>query len=182
LNRYGIGGFGPDKRFPTPFTAITYLPIGKYTITASFETGHGLITSNTLTFSVTEPQGEELYAYQFFTKATLKRDLEKNDELVSMYPNSIYAIEALRMETMIYGVHKEEKLKFFNAAKMLIEHYPLHGAAMDAFNEITNKDDSIIPLQDKIKLCKNIIEKFPDTKIGKKAKQLLKEERWQKPE
>lgn len=183
----------------------SYLPPGKYTITAnqkirikSRNVEKINVISSSQEFSVIEPTGMEKSAMQLFEEAVLlegtiskqnhleaksrdKEALVKYIEIVEKYPNSIYAPLVLRRTQIKKNFDAGEGIEAnkvaMEIARKIIDLYPnSHFAIMSLENilmyyaNIREMDKSRIRNE-----IQKIIEKYPNTKVAKKAEKVLKE-------
>jgi TolA-binding protein len=176
--------YGNSSVVPTPSSGETYLPVGVYTIQASLETALGSISSQKRTFTIAEPDGKELEAYQLFIDASRNHKMEIFDKLIDLYPHSVYSIEAMRWKVKVYvAMDKEEdQEKLFNTAVMLVEQYPAHESTTDALRALINMKETFKTRKEKIELFKKIAEKHPNTEVGKSIMHLLADKKWKLPE
>jgi tetratricopeptide (TPR) repeat protein len=175
LCSYGL----PEHRFAKGWW--WYLPPNKYTI--YYELSYRLkkaVRSSVYTFEVLEPKGNELKAmdllvdsFNLLGEKKKKEALEKLDNLIHQFPNSVYAPFAWLRKISVYRIYIEDSNTALNTCNELIEKYPYSREAIAAVEVISaiyqNKRDK----KGFINAMNDLIKKYPDTDISREAEKQL---------
>jgi len=157
-----------------------------YMQTLSYQARHGSwMKSNTITFEVAEPTGEEKKALSMFARAetlSFSEDPEKRGlafsqylNLVEKHPSSVYAPISLYTASMIYQksvdiMRIRENVWVYTK---LIEDYPQSCYFHLAFARLAEAFENLEDKTGATRLMEKLIEKHPDTKISERAEYWL---------
>ena len=161
------------------------LPPGRYSVYFHWnEVGYESLTSDTITFLVSNPKGQEYKALTLLNEGDRMYRLKKfkefdarYEELVQKYPESMYAAGALelifRNHLNRYGTHHREiRIK---TARRLLEQYPYHvtnlGLLLYDLEETYRMDNDIPGL----KAClETLVQSTPNPKLRSMAEKALR--------
>jgi len=154
--------------------------------------------SNIIRVKVKEPTGEEKKALDMFLDAgTVETNEEesprrcpkrgeaeflKYQALVRQYPNSVYAPLALREAIWIYFYSKDlnKRRKIIPMSIKLIEDYPDFSDFVATFTELVGTYEILKDKEGAIQTMKELIEKYPNTRISERAEYWLEKiEKWE---
>lgn len=183
--RYDLLAFyGVGDQLVRQYSTKTNFPPGGYSITGRLFTGTDTIQSNAVQISIENPKGTDLEAYRLLDTATeseFRRDyanavkaLEKAEQ---NYPGSAYA-DAIWYQELYIPDHwprgsKDNAIEF---AKRYIDAHPAGEMTTQALSYILTHSDEI---GDKMQInreeLRHISDRYPGTRIGKRAKVLLRD-------
>jgi len=172
---YGINS--NYKHYPSKH----YLPVGRYSVTAEFQSGYGMMKSNILKFEIVEPQNAELEAFKLLEHADDLRLEKKFDKALSVldslkekHPQSVYRPMALLVQIFIRNYEMQDELETYHIARTLIDAYPSSEYALMGLSQILTHIGA--PEKDK-KIRKEILEyvirKYPGTKVAEFGEKTL---------
>jgi len=120
------------------FKVRHYLPPERYTILYKPRKD---VSSETYEFSVLEPKGDEIQAmnllkdsYQLFVEKKYDETIEKLEELISKYPNSVYRPWALFETATTYKLAIEDLDKTLEIYRKVIDNHPNSREAVEVLS------------------------------------------------
>lgn len=173
--RYGINS--NFKHYPSK----NYLPVGKYSVIAVFQSGYDMMRSNTLELEIVEPHDEELEAFKLLSHADDLRIEKKFDEalqtldtLKTKHIRSVYRPMAFRVQIFILNYGLKDETNAYPIAKSLIDAYPNSEYALMALTSILTHVGA--PDKDR-KIRKEILQyvtsKYPGTRVAEFGEKTL---------
>jgi tetratricopeptide (TPR) repeat protein len=150
-----------------------------------------LVYSDTITFTIVEPEGVDKDALTLYLHAdslhwNRERDRDKWNqaracylELVERFPQTVYADKAL-MNVILMVRSAQDTTEVINACKRLIEEYSESSYFEWAFGQLSINYERLKDKQGAVEYLHHLIGKYPDSKIAEKAKYWLgKVEKWE---
>jgi len=172
LASYGL----PEHRFAKGWW--WYLPPNKYTV--YYELSYLLnknVKSPVDTFEVLEPKGNEIKAmnllvdsFNLLIEKKTKESLEKLDNLIHQYPNSVYASFAWLRKISIHRIYLDS-----TTCNELIEKYPDSREAIAAIKVMSAIYQTQKDKKGFVNAMNDLIKKYPGTDISTEAEKQLKQ-------
>ncbi len=165
------------------FSGYSVLPLyfpfiskGNYTVQAKFDG----VSSNILSFTIEEPSDDEKKTLEIIEEASsvLRRDDydpagQKFQEVIDKFPNSVFAASCFRLsKTFTNEAKQARRLGIFDGVGLrreLIQNYPNSGETQSWLKYLLYE----LEQSEKEKVIKKTIEKHPNSRSAKFAKQMF---------
>jgi len=162
------------------FKLFGYLPPEKYSVFYNVKKD---VKSNSDTFTVMNPKGDELEAMSLLKESydslieknekKWDKSLSKLNELVEKFPTSKYVPCALFQISSIYEIHFKNLDKTLNSYHMIINHHPNSGEAVKVLSYLVYYYKTKPDKPGLIKYLNDLIKKHPDTEVAKESQKEL---------
>lgn len=154
-----------------------YLPTEKYTI--HYQLGK-LTKSEVHHIEIVQPKGDELKAmkllkdsYNLVIEKKTNKAIDKLDQLISKFPESVYAPHALWEMAGKYKIFIKDIQKTKETYQKLVDDYPHSRELIDALSNLVN---AYVAQKDKagcVSYLNSLIQKYPNTDIAREAEKQL---------
>ncbi len=131
-------------------------------------------------FEVLEPKGDEITAmyllvdsFNLLKGKNTKEALERLDELIEQYPQSVYSPFALSRKMSIYAIYLEDSKRALTVGKELIEDYPDSREAVAAVQVMSAIYQAKEDKNAFTNAMNDLIREYPDTDISREAQKQL---------